>query len=88
MSIRLEIDNPNAFEEQLVAFVQKQKSHFQNVTADALSRFLTAFQIKQENMDIKHLPSSVDRYIGIVSEEEIDHDPKQSREDYLKKKYA
>ena len=88
MSIRLEINNPNAFEEQLVAFVQKQKSHFQNVTADALSRFLTAFQFNQTNMDFEHLPSSVDRYVGIVSEEEIDHNPKQSREDYLKKKYA
>lgn len=33
------------------------------------------------------LPTSLDKFVGIVSEEEIDEDHKRSREAYLKEKY-
>ena len=36
---------------------------------------------------IDSLPSSLDKYMGIVSEEEIDYGYKESRENYLKEKY-
>ena len=42
---------------------------------------------KIERTEIDTLPSSLDRYRGIVDEEELDQDYKSSREDYLKKKY-
>ncbi len=41
-------------------------------------------------IDIPHIDSatsSLDKYIGIVSEEEIDYGHKESREEYLKDKY-
>jgi len=37
--------------------------------------------------NINNLPSSLDKYVGIVSEEELDYDYKESRENYLKDKY-
>ena len=37
--------------------------------------------------DLEKLPSSLDRYRGIVSEEELDYGYKESREAYLKEKY-
>ena len=36
---------------------------------------------------INNLPSSLDKYVGIVSEEELDYGYKESRENYLKDKY-
>ena len=36
---------------------------------------------------LKDLPSSLDKYRGIVSEEELDYGYKESREEYLKEKY-
>jgi len=36
---------------------------------------------------LEKLPSSLDRYRGIVSEEELDYGYKESREAYLKEKY-
>jgi len=36
---------------------------------------------------IESLPSSLNRYTGIVSEEEVDYGYKESREGYLKEKY-
>jgi len=36
---------------------------------------------------LKSLPSSLDKYVGIVAEEEIDYGYKESRESYLKEKY-
>lgn len=36
---------------------------------------------------IDDLPSSLDKYMGIVAEEEIDYGYKESREAYLKEKY-
>jgi len=36
---------------------------------------------------VNHLPSSLDKYVGIVSEEELDYGYKESREAYLKDKY-
>ena len=35
----------------------------------------------------RSLPSSLDRFIGIVSKDEVDEDYKKSRETYLKEKY-
>jgi prevent-host-death family protein len=37
--------------------------------------------------EIEALPSSLDRYAGIVSEEEIDKEYKKSREAHLREKY-
>ena len=43
---------------------------------------------KQIDIDeLKDLPSSLDKYRGIVSEEELDYGYKESREEYLKEKY-
>ena len=42
-------------------------------------------KIDKEKIDT--LPSSVDKYTGIVSEEELDNHYKSSRENYLKEKY-
>jgi len=42
---------------------------------------------KIEKTEIDRLPSSLDRYMGIVGEEELDKNYKESRENYLKKKY-
>ncbi len=40
------------------------------------------------NLDtLNNLPSSLDNYVGIVSEEELDYGYKESREAYLKDKY-
>jgi len=36
---------------------------------------------------LETLPSSLDKYIGIVAEDEIDYGYKDSRESYLNKKY-
>ena len=38
-------------------------------------------------IDIDALPSSVDKYIGIVNENEVDLEYKNSRADYLAEKY-
>ncbi len=38
-------------------------------------------------IDIDSLPSSVDKYVGIVNENEVDLDYKNSRADYLAEKY-
>ncbi len=43
---------------------------------------------RQINIDkLEELPSSLDKYRGIVSEEELDYGYKESREAYLKEKY-
>ena len=50
-------------------------------------------KMKQQNgpkytrREIEELPSSLDKYTGIVSEEEIDKEYKKSREAYLGEKY-
>jgi prevent-host-death family protein len=50
-------------------------------------------KMKQQNepkytrREIEELPSSLDKYTGIVSEEEIDKEYKKSREAYLREKY-
>jgi len=41
--------------------------------------------INKEKID--SLPSSLDKFMGIVAEEEIDYGYKESRENYLKEKY-
>ena len=38
-------------------------------------------------IDIDNLPSSVDKYIGVVNENEIDLEYKNSRSDYLTEKH-
>jgi prevent-host-death family protein len=44
-------------------------------------------RLKYDKNEIEKLPSSLDRYIGIVSEEELDGSCGESREEYLRKKY-
>ena len=36
---------------------------------------------------VEALPSSLDQFVGIVSEDEVDEDYKKSRETYLREKY-
>ena len=36
---------------------------------------------------VEALPSSLDKYVGIVAEDELDYGYKESREAYLKEKY-
>jgi hypothetical protein len=43
--------------------------------------------VLEKKIDIDALPSPVDKYVGIVSEDEVDLDYKNSRADYLTKKY-
>ena len=90
MEIKLNINNP-LLEEQLLQFVQQQKQNVEEVTLEALQFFINAFHQNQKpyspKIDIDTLPSSVDKYIGIVNENEIDLDYKCSRGNYLEEKY-
>jgi len=90
MAITLKIDNPH-LEEQLLLFLKEQKQGLEEVTTEALQFFINAFGKKQKNysqkIDIDNLPSSVDKYVGIVKESEVDLDYKNSRSDYLARKY-
>jgi len=90
MTITLKIDNPH-LEEQLLLFLKEKKQGLEEVTIEALQFFMNAFRKNQKNdihkIDIDNLPSSVDRYIGIVNESEVDLDYKNSRANYLAEKY-
>ena len=89
MTITLKIDNPH-LEEQLLLFLKEQKQGVEEVTTEALQFFINAFGKNKrypKKIDIDALPSSVDRYIGIVNENEVDLEYKNSRADYLAKKY-
>jgi len=58
------------------------------ISFETLEFFIKTFR-KQNNqkIDIDALPSSVDKYVGIVNENEVDLEYKNSRTDYLTKKY-
>ena len=74
MTITLKIDNPH-LEEQLLLFLKEQKQGVEEVTTEALQFFIDAFGKHKKNypkkIDIENLPSSVDKYIGIVNENEV-----------------
>lgn len=90
MAIILKINNPD-LEEQLGQFVKQQKQNVEDITVEALEFFINTFHKKQkkysQKIDIDALPSSVDKYIGIVDENEIDMDYKNNRANYLIDKY-
>ena len=88
MEIRLQINNPD-IEQLLIEFVKQQKEDLKEISFETLEFFIKTFRGKTDNqkIDIDALPSSVDKYIGIVNESEIELDYKQSREMYLKEKY-
>jgi hypothetical protein len=87
MTITLKIDNPH-LEEQLLLFLKEQKQGLEEVTVEALQFFMNTFKKSHsQKIDIDNLPSSVDKYIGIVNENEVDLEYKNSRADYLSKKY-
>ena len=90
MTITLKIDNPH-LEEQLLLFLKEQKQGVEEVTTEALQFFMNAFgkskKVYPKRIDIDALPSSVDRYIGIVNESDVDLDYKNSRANYLAEKY-
>ena len=44
-------------------------------------------RLELDKNEIEALPSSLDRYIGIVSKEELDENYRESREDHLREKY-
>ena len=78
-------------EQQLMQFVKHQKQDLEKVTIEMLEFLLNSFKnkekLKYKKIDIDALPSSLDKYIGIVNESEVDLDYKHSRDDYLKEKY-
>jgi len=83
----IKIDNPH-LEKQLLSFLKEQKQGAEEVTVEALQFFMNTFKKNHpKKIDIDNLPSSVDKYIGIVNENEIDLEYKNSRADYLAKKY-
>jgi hypothetical protein len=87
MTITLKIDNPH-LEEQLLLFLKEQKQGLEEVTIEALQFFMNAFKKKDiKKIDIDSLPSSVDKYVGIVGENEVDLEYKDSRANYLARKY-
>ena len=64
MSIILEINNPNLFEKQLVDFVKQQKQDLEEVTVEALKKFINSFQqeekLQYKKKDIrKHLSTII-----------------------------
>jgi hypothetical protein len=91
MAITLKIDNPH-LEEQLLLFLKEKKRDIEEVTVEALEFFMNVFGKNNDDypkkIDIDTLPSSVDKYIGIVKENEVDLDYKNSRVDYLIEKYS
>jgi len=83
----IKIDNPH-LEKQLLSFLKEQKQGLEEVTVEALQFFMNAFKKEHPpKIDIDSLPSSVDKYIGVVNENEVDLEYKKSRVDYLAKKY-
>ena len=82
MTITLKIDNPH-LEEQLLLFLKEQKQSLEEVTIEALQFFMNAFKKKDiKKIDIDSLPSSVDKYIGIVGENEVDLKFKKERGEF------
>ena len=85
MTITLKIDNPH-LEEQLLLFLKEKKQGLEEVTIEALQFFMNAFKRNQKDniqkIDIDALPTSVDRYIGIVDESEVDWKLKNKRDEF------
>jgi len=87
MELRLQINNPD-IERLLVEFVKQQKEDLKEISFETLEFFIKTFRKRgNQKIDIDALPSSVDKYVGIVNENEVDLEYKNSRADYLTKKY-
>ena len=78
-SVKLDI-NPLIYE-HIMFFLKNLPKNMVTVHTNKTNKEL------KTKIDIDNLPSSVDKYIGIVNENEVDLDYKNSRDDYLAKKY-
>ncbi len=54
---------------------------------EVFQKMKKAVESKVNAEQLETMPSSLDKYAGIVSEDEIDYGHKKSREAYLKEKY-
>jgi len=72
MELRLQINNPD-IERLLVEFVKQQKEDLKEISFETLEFFIKTFRKRgNQKIDIDALPSSVDKYVGIVSQEDAD----------------
>ena len=78
-SVKLDI-NPLIYE-HIMFFLKNLPKNMVTVHTNKINKEL------KTKIDIDSLPSSVDKYIGIVNENEVDLEYKNSRDDYLAKKY-
>ena len=78
-SVKLDI-NPLIYE-HIMFFLRNLPKNMITVHTNKINKEL------KTKIDIDNLPSSVDKYIGIVNENEVDLDYKNSRADYLAEKY-
>ena len=78
-SVKLDI-NPLIYE-HIMFFLKNLPKNMVTVHTTKSKREL------KTTIDIDSLPSSVDKYVGIVNENEVDLDYKNSRADYLAEKY-
>ncbi len=78
-SVKLDI-NPLIYE-HIMFFLRNLPKNMVTVHTNKIDKEL------KTKIDIDNLPSSVDKYIGIVNENEVDLDYKNSRADYLAEKY-
>jgi len=78
-SVKLDI-NPLIYE-HIMFFLRNLPKNMVTVHTNKINKEL------KTKIDIDNLPSSVDKYIGIVNENEVDLDYKNSRADYLAEKY-
>lgn len=78
-SVKLDI-NPLIYE-HIMFFLRNLPKNMVTVHTNKINKEL------KTKIDIDNLPSSVDKYVGIVNENEVDLDYKNSRADYLAEKY-
>ena len=78
-SVKLDI-NPLIYE-HIMFFLKNLPKNMVTVHTNKINKEL------KTKIDIDNLPSSVDKYVGIVNENEVDLDYKNSRADYLAEKY-
>ena len=78
-SVKLDI-NPLIYE-HIMFFLKNLPKNMVTVHTNKINKEL------KTKIDIDNLPSSVDKYVGIVTENEVDLDYKNSRADYLAEKY-
>ena len=74
-------------EEEEIVISKRDKPVAVLLSYETFQKMKKALERRPNIEDLDKLPSSLDRYAGIVSENEIDYGYKKSREAYLKEKY-